>query len=281
MGVVGRAPTWRACIVSMVTSCPACTTTFRVTQEQLKHRQGKVRCGQCRIVFDGFKSLASFPDDSPPEEIAPPQEQRAPPPRSVDAESASAASTEQGRLDIDAAQPGTTLPASEVASPALPASRSRRRAWWIAAVLLALGLIAQFAYLLRDQVSALWPATRPLYEQLCARTGCTLSFPRRSEQLAIESSDLQADPARPSVIVLTAALRNRGRTVVAHPAIELTLTNAQDQALARRIFLPADYLPNAADGERGMAALAEVNVRIALETGDLKPAGYRLFLFYP
>lgn len=265
----------------MVTSCPACTTTFRVTQEQLKHRQGKVRCGQCRIVFDGFKSLASFPDDSPLEDSAPPQERPAPTPRSVDAESASAASTEQGRLDIDAAQPGATLPGSDVASPALPASRSRRRAWWLVAVVLALGLIAQLAYLLRDQVSALWPATRPLYEQLCARTGCALSFPRRSEQLAIESSDLQADPARPSVVVLTAALRNRGRTAVAHPAIELTLTNAQDQAVARRIFLPADYLANAADSERGMAALAEVNVRIALDTGDLKPAGYRLFLFYP
>lgn len=265
----------------MVTSCPACTTTFRVTQEQLKHRQGKVRCGQCRIVFDGFKSLASFPDDSPLEDGAPPQEPPAPMPRSVDSESAPAASTEQGRLDIDAAQPGATLPASEVASPALPAPGARRRSWWLVVVVLALGLIAQLAYLLRDQVSALWPATRPLYEQLCARTGCTLSVPRRSEQLAIDSSDLQADPARPSVIVLTAALRNRGRTAVAHPAIELTLTNAQDQAVARRIFLPADYLPNAADSERGMAALAEVNVRIALDTGDLKPSGYRLFLFYP
>jgi len=281
MGVAGRVSTWRACIVSMVTSCPACTTTFRVTQEQLKHRQGKVRCGQCRSVFDGFKSLASFPDDSPPEEIGPPQDRSEPTPRPADSESASEASTEQGRLDIDAAQPRATLPASELASPALPASRSRRRAWWIAALVLALGLTAQLAYLLRDQVSALWPATRPLYEQLCARTGCTLSFPRRSEQLAIESSDLQADPARPGVIVLTAALRNRGRTVVAHPAIELTLTNAQDQAVARRIFLPADYLPNAGESERGMAALAEVNVRIALDTGDLKAAGYRLFLFYP
>ena len=32
--------------MSMVTSCPACTTTFRVSPEQLSQRQGKVRCGK-------------------------------------------------------------------------------------------------------------------------------------------------------------------------------------------------------------------------------------------
>jgi len=264
----------------MVTSCPACTTTFQVTQEQLRHRQGKVRCGQCRNVFDAFKSLASFPDDPPLEELAPAQERGAMASVNAGSGSASASALQQGTLDIDLVRPTTADLAAEAAA-AAPAARSRRWAWWLAAVVLALGLIAQLAYLLRDQVSALWPATRPLYEQLCAKAGCALLFPRRSEQLAIESSDLQADPARPNVIVLTASLRNRGRTVVAHPAIELTLTNAQDQAVARRIFLPADYLPNAGDSERGMAALAEVNVRIALDTADLKPAGYRLFLFYP
>lgn len=265
----------------MVTSCPACTTTFRVTQEQLKHRQGKVRCGQCRGVFDAFKSLASFPDDLPLDPGAAPHAQEAGVQVGVEQAPTAESAVEQGTLDIDAAQPGAVErgPGATVSAP--PAARSRRGLWWVVAVVLALALIAQLAYLLRDPISAVWPATRPLYEQLCARTGCTVSFPRRSEQLAIESSDLQADPSRPNVVVLTAALRNRGRTVVAHPAIELTLTNAQDQAVARRIFLPADYLPNAGDSERGMGALAEVDVRIALDTCDLKPAGYRLFLFYP
>jgi hypothetical protein len=68
---------------------------------------------------------------------------------------------------------------------------------------------------------------------------------------------------------------------VARPALELTLTNAQDQMIARRIFLPQDYLPGAADASSAMPPLAEVDVRIALDTADLRPAGYRLFLFYP
>ena len=40
---------WRK---GMRTRCPGCQTTFRVTAEQLKARAGKVRCGQCQLVFN-------------------------------------------------------------------------------------------------------------------------------------------------------------------------------------------------------------------------------------
>jgi predicted Zn finger-like uncharacterized protein len=42
----------------MLTHCPACATTFRVTPEQLKARAGKVRCGKCQTVFNALDSLA-------------------------------------------------------------------------------------------------------------------------------------------------------------------------------------------------------------------------------
>jgi predicted Zn finger-like uncharacterized protein len=41
----------------MLTRCPSCGTTFRVTPDQLKARQGQVRCGKCRQVFDALRSL--------------------------------------------------------------------------------------------------------------------------------------------------------------------------------------------------------------------------------
>lgn len=41
----------------MLTRCPGCSTTFRVTPEQVKARQGKVRCGRCQHVFDAIESL--------------------------------------------------------------------------------------------------------------------------------------------------------------------------------------------------------------------------------
>jgi predicted Zn finger-like uncharacterized protein len=42
----------------MLTRCPHCQTHFRVTAEQLKIRQGKVRCGACQEVFDALDSLS-------------------------------------------------------------------------------------------------------------------------------------------------------------------------------------------------------------------------------
>jgi predicted Zn finger-like uncharacterized protein len=41
----------------MLTRCPNCATTFRVTPDQLKARQGKVRCGRCQAVFNALETL--------------------------------------------------------------------------------------------------------------------------------------------------------------------------------------------------------------------------------
>ena len=51
----------------MLTRCPACATSFRVTPDQLKVRGGKVRCGKCQTVFNALDSLV----DTPPPAAAP------------------------------------------------------------------------------------------------------------------------------------------------------------------------------------------------------------------
>lgn len=49
----------------LATRCPHCQTQFRVTMAQLELREGKVRCGTCREVFNGIDTvfeLGSEPD---------------------------------------------------------------------------------------------------------------------------------------------------------------------------------------------------------------------------
>lgn len=41
----------------MLTQCPHCQTTFRVTSEILRVADGQVRCGRCQTQFDGFERL--------------------------------------------------------------------------------------------------------------------------------------------------------------------------------------------------------------------------------
>ena len=56
------------------TRCPGCATVFRVTSEQLALREGQVRCGHCRAVFDANSQLVLVDirarEDEAPDELA-------------------------------------------------------------------------------------------------------------------------------------------------------------------------------------------------------------------
>ena len=48
--------------MALVTRCPNCATTFRVTPLHLQAHGGDVRCGQCAQVFNGFATLMTIQD---------------------------------------------------------------------------------------------------------------------------------------------------------------------------------------------------------------------------
>jgi predicted Zn finger-like uncharacterized protein len=67
--------------MSLATRCPACSTVFRVLQDQLRVSEGWVRCGQCQEVFNALETL--FDLGTPVEAgsaASPPQATFAPPP---------------------------------------------------------------------------------------------------------------------------------------------------------------------------------------------------------
>jgi predicted Zn finger-like uncharacterized protein len=53
----------------MLTTCPECRTTFRVTQEQLGARRGMVRCGRCNAVFNAYDNLQAEIEAAPGVEV--------------------------------------------------------------------------------------------------------------------------------------------------------------------------------------------------------------------
>jgi hypothetical protein len=106
-------------------------------------------------------------------------------------------------------------------------------------------------------------------------------FPQKADLMSIESSDLEANPTQPSIITLNVQLRNHASYTQAFPNLELTLTDSQDKPLAIRTFRPMEYLKKEDDEKQGLAGNHELSVKLNLDTTDLKPAGYRLLLFYP
>ena len=47
----------------LATQCPKCSTQFRVTMAQLELREGKVRCGACREIFNGIDHVFEHTGD--------------------------------------------------------------------------------------------------------------------------------------------------------------------------------------------------------------------------
>ena len=99
--------------------------------------------------------------------------------------------------------------------------------------------------------------------------------------MSIEASDLQADTTNPNVMVLSATLKNRAIFNQQHPLLELTLTDAQDQPVVRRVLAPQDYLGKAVNTQTGFAANTETAIKVFIEGSQVKATGYRLYLFYP
>ena len=144
-------------------------------------------------------------------------------------------------------------------------------------------LAAQAAHYFRTEIAVLLPETRPYLAAACAALKCDLQLPRRPKLMAIESSDLQADGRRDNVIVLNAVLRNQAQFAQEYPALELTLTDERDEAVARRVLVPADYLAGPARSRsRGASAPgADAALRVYFDTGGLRAIGYRMYLFFP
>ncbi|RYY72647.1 MAG: DUF3426 domain-containing protein, partial [Comamonadaceae bacterium] len=166
--------------------------------------------------------------------------------------------------------------------------QARRKAFWrrplvrvaLAGIGLALAalLVLQLAWHDRDRIAATQPALRPVLEQMCARLGCTLGPPRQIEAIVIDSSGFNR--LRGEGYRLSFNLRNTARTPVAMPALELTLTDAQDQPVLRRVLTPRDL--GQADGVIAAGADWTGSAGVTLSPGTAgRVAGYGLLAFYP
>jgi predicted Zn finger-like uncharacterized protein len=59
----------------LATRCPHCQTSFRVTMQQLELREGRVRCGACREIFNGIDTVFEYEPGQGFELTPPPAEQ--------------------------------------------------------------------------------------------------------------------------------------------------------------------------------------------------------------
>ncbi len=178
--------------------------------------------------------------------------------------------------------------------------QARRRAFWrsrgaraaLSALSLALAvlLLAQFALYHRNALASLQPDLTPLRDRLCQPMGCRVGPPRQIEAIVIDGSTFSR--LRPDAFRLGVTLRSRSIMALEMPALELTLTDADDRPLLRRVLLPADLGPDAPavllpGGEWSTMLTLGVSAGNASQgaggVGGLsgRIAGYRVLAFYP
>jgi len=165
---------------------------------------------------------------------------------------------------------------------------ARRNAFWqqplvrasvaLGGILLAGLLLLQVALQERDTLAARYPALEPWLLRLCATAGCRVQAPRQIDAVVIDSSSFLKARGDASTYQLQVRLKNTLATPIAMPALELTLTDAQDQATLRRVLQPEDMAaPEQLDGNGSWT----VTLALRVTAPTLQVAGYRILAFYP
>jgi predicted Zn finger-like uncharacterized protein len=258
-----------------ITRCPECGTRFNVTVAQLAAHDGMVRCGHCQDIFDARKHLH---DDEPSPQLSLPIDNF----------------PQQGGFDLtpipdvpELEEEPRTLAQQvrfiEELTDEVPEKTPRKTNWPGVAIATALTvmILAQSAYYFRVELGSRLPGLKPLLTQYCELLACTVTLPKKIDLMVLESSELESDPTQSNIVILHALVHNRALFAQTYPSLELTLTDMQDQAIARRIFHPAEYMKAGMDEKIGAPANRDLDIHLRMDTTDLKPSGYRLFLFYP
>lgn len=303
----------------MLTRCPSCATTFRVTPDQLKARHGRVRCGHCQHVFDALETLIDAPaqaaplapspaaeaaideDSVPPEapraEAAPPEipHHEVPEPEVPRPE---VPQDEEARLEVPVPEvpppapaeaedaptvvAETTEPPDEEAPPLEPElhEETPRAVWpWAVGSLVALLILLMQAAIHYRTELAILSPASKPV-LLALCVPVGCDVPLPRKAELIGIESSNLSPDAAGKLALSATLKNRAPFAQQFPDLELTLSDTSEKPLVRRVLAPADYLTRETLAA-GFGADSEVVVNLIVDAPGIPAAGYQLYLFYP
>ena len=305
--------------MSLKTRCPACDTVFKIVPDQLKVSSGWVRCGRCAEVFDAASHAVSSEVSDAWQALREPTaissslptsgiatkaaSEIAPKNMAINAVNTPATDIFSTKKGVDSnyrtKKTKTAQKEKEIKEEAnLTFMRiAKNKAFWqrttvvrslraVCVCLLGL-LFFQVVFSQRNHLVASKPALKPSFELLCQALGCTIDAFKNIDAFKIDSSSFQksqtASPDSPQaeVFALKLSLKNNAELAIAMPAVELTLTDANDKPVLRRVLLAKDFgfnadtLPASGDWNGAMTVALTPSVSMAPITG------YRVLLFYP
>ena len=163
---------------------------------------------------------------------------------------------------------------------------ARRQAFWrqlevraslvLLSLLLVVMLALQVAVHQRNYLAAAQPQWHPFLQTLCAPFQCKVAPYRDISSVVIDSSSFNKLPD--DTYQFAVVLKNTSSNALETPAVELTLTNAQEQTVLRRVFTRKDL-----SAPRTLSAHGDwsTTLKVELDLSGAPIAGYRVLAFYP
>lgn len=246
----------------MFSQCPRCRTIYMVAPADLAAARGDAVCGHCGSLFNALRSLSEYPPDPDEKTLvehdvdlpAPPL--RLPVSEPIRTALASFDPDRDGRDDEATPMPVFTTP---------PRVRSSDWRWWSIAALLLLSLTLELGWAERPNLVA-DARIRPALDRVCARIGCRLPLLHDVSQLALTSREVRPHPSVPGALLISATIRNQASFAQRFPDVRIQLTDLNEAPVASRRFVPAEYLVDAKEAERGLAA--DANAVLVFEVVD-------------
>ena len=294
--------------MSLKTRCPACDTVFKIVPDQLKVSSGWVRCGRCAEVFDAAAHAAASDEASPWPQSSPPAAAMSSATSTTNAASPTISAT-TAKEAIFTPENIANQPTNTPASADLAAYKeqvetdlsfvrvAKNKAFWqkrnvitslrAACVALAGLLFFQVVFSQRNHLAAANPAIKTSFESLCQAIGCKIEPFKNIDAFKIDSSSFQkaqitaGEPASAEVFALKLTLKNSSDMPVAMPAVELTLTEAGDKPVLRRVLLAKDFGFNSTALPANGDWTGEMKLAVTSNPAMPPVSGYRVLLFYP
>lgn len=199
----------------MYTQCDQCKAIFEVSMREVTVASGKLRCGECNVVFDAMASLSTTMPESFSDSLK--------------------SSNTNNKIDTKADLLLPSHKRQESYRPEInkPALKERAKditdnidSKWLKAIALSLAtlLLAQVLYNNRHYFS-----DTPI---------------RAPDKIEMLNNNVFAHPNEDGVLLISASIENHAQHAQPYPVLEVRLTNTKSKLVALRRFKPSEYLEN-------------------------------------
>lgn len=148
--------------------------------------------------------------------------------------------------------------------------------WLAGTIILLLTMAAQYLHV--NSTNFAQDSTfRPILESLCPITGCALPLKKSPRRIVTVNHDVRTHPKINNALEIQLTFKNKANFTQGYPILEIIFSNPRGEVVARRQFLPDEYLTG--DVQHALGIKKNQSQDIRLKIVDPDPSSLLSFQF--